>query len=52
MQTPYDRNITTQPGEIDDRKYEVIAFVVNAAMNFTGGNDGYIYPRTCIYVNI
>ena len=27
------RNITTQPGEIDDRKSEVIAFVVNAGMN-------------------
>ena len=27
------RNITTQPGEINDRKSEVIAFVVNAGMN-------------------
>ena len=35
------RNITTQPGEIDDRKPEVIAFVVNAGMNITA-NDFYI----------
>ena len=28
-------NITTQPEEIDDRKFEVIAFVVNAGMNVT-----------------
>ena len=32
------RNITTQPGEIDDRKSEVIAFVVNAVMNITANN--------------
>ena len=31
-------NITTQPGEIDDRKSEVIAFVVNAGMNITANN--------------
>ena len=31
-------NITTQPGEIDDRKSEVIAFVVNACMNITANN--------------
>ena len=29
------RIITTQPGEIDDRKSEVIVFVVNAGMNIT-----------------
>ena len=29
------RNITTQLGEIDDRKSEVIVFVVNAGMNIT-----------------
>ena len=29
------RNITTQPGEINDRKSEVIAFVLNAGMNIT-----------------
>ena len=34
-------NITTQPGEIDDRKSEVIAFVVNASMKITA-NDFYI----------
>ena len=32
------RNITTQPGEIDDRKSEVIAFVVNAGMNINANN--------------
>ena len=32
------RNITTQPGEIDDRKSKVIAFVVNAGMNITVNN--------------
>ena len=31
-------NITTQPGEIDVRKSEVIAFVVNAIMNITANN--------------
>ena len=36
------RNITTQPGEIDDRKSEVIAFVVNSGMNITA-NNFYIY---------
>ena len=29
------RNITTQPGKIDDRKSEVIAIAVNAGMNIT-----------------
>ena len=32
------RNITTQPGEIDNRKSEVIAFDVNAGMNITANN--------------
>ena len=32
------RNITTQPGNIDDRKSEVIASVVNAGMNITANN--------------
>ena len=32
------RNITTQPGEIDDRKSEVIAFVVNSGLNVTANN--------------
>ena len=32
------RNITTQPGENDDRKSDVIAFVVNAGMNITANN--------------
>ena len=32
------RNITNQPGEIDDWKSEVIAFVVNAGMNITANN--------------
>ena len=31
-------NISTQPGEIDDRKSEDIAFVVNAGMNITANN--------------
>ena len=31
-------NITTQPGEIDDMKSEVDAFVVNAGMNITANN--------------
>ena len=31
-------NITIHPGEIDDREFEVIAFVVNAAMNVTADN--------------
>ena len=29
------RKVTTQPGQIDGRKFEVIAFIVNAAMNST-----------------
>ena len=29
------KNITTQPGETDDRKSEVIAFVINAGMKIT-----------------
>ena len=32
------RNITTQPGDIDDRKSEVIAFVVNTGINITANN--------------
>ena len=32
------RSITSQPGEIDNRKSEVIAFVVNAGMNITANN--------------
>ena len=32
------RNITTQPGEIDNRKSEVIAFDVNAGMNIPANN--------------
>ena len=32
------RSITTQPGEIDDKKSEVIAFVVNAGMNIIANN--------------
>ena len=32
------RNITTQPGGIDDMKSKVIAFVVNAGMNITANN--------------
>ena len=32
------RKITTQPGEIDDRKPEVIAFVVNACINASANN--------------
>ena len=32
------RNITNQTREIDDRKSEVIAFVVNAGMNITANN--------------
>ena len=32
------RTITTQPGEIDDRKSEVIVFVVNAGMNIIANN--------------
>ena len=32
------RKITTQPGEIDDRKSEVIALFVNAGMNITANN--------------
>ena len=31
-------NLTTQPWEINDRKSEVIAFVVNAGMNVTTNN--------------
>ena len=31
-------NITTPPGEIDDGKSEVIAFVVNTGMNITVNN--------------
>ena len=32
------RNIATQPGDIDDRKSEVLAFVVNAGMNIIANN--------------
>ena len=32
------RNVTTQPWEINDRKTEFIAFVVNAGMNVTTNN--------------
>ena len=32
------RNINTQPGEIDHRKSEEIAFIVNAGMNITANN--------------
>ena len=32
------RNITTQPGEMNYRKPEVIAFVVNACVNITTNN--------------
>ena len=31
-------NVTTQPWEINNRKSEVIAFVVNAGMNVTANN--------------
>ena len=31
-------DLTTQPGEIDDRKSEVTTFVVNAGMNVTSNN--------------
>ena len=31
-------NVTTQPWEIHERKSEIIAFVVNAGMNFTANN--------------
>ena len=36
------RDVTTQPWEINYRKTEVIAFVVNAGMNVTT-NNFYIY---------
>ena len=32
------RNVTTQPWKINNRKSEVIAFVVNAGMNVTANN--------------
>ena len=32
------RNITTQPGEFDDRRSEVIAVVFNAGMNIIADN--------------
>ena len=32
------RTITTQPGEINYRKYKVIVFVVNAIVNKTAYN--------------
>ena len=32
------RDVTTQPLEIDERKTEVIAFVVNAGMNVNANN--------------
>ena len=31
-------NVTTQPWEINNRKSEVVAFVVNAGMNVTANN--------------
>ena len=46
------RNITSQPGEIDDRECEVIAFVVNTGMNITANNfytlnkgKKFLYPK-------
>ena len=36
------RNIAIQPGEIDDRKSEIIVFVVNAGMNITAN---YFYTQ-------
>ena len=36
------RDITAQAGEIDDRKSEVIALVVNASMNITVDNFLYL----------
>ena len=36
------RNITTQPGETDDRKSEAIAFVANAIINITANNFLYL----------
>ena len=40
-------NVTTQPWEINNRKSEVIAFVVNAGMNVTANNFNinYLNPR-------
>ena len=34
-------NVTTQPGEIDDKKSEVITFVINAGLNIT--NNTFLY---------
>ena len=38
-------NVTTQPWEINNRKSEVIAFVVNAGMNVTANNFNIYNPR-------
>ena len=38
-------NVTTQPWEINNRKSEVIAFVVNAGMNVTANNFNILNPR-------
>ena len=36
-------NVTTQPWEINNRKSEVIAFVVNGGMNVTANNFCLLY---------
>ena len=38
-------NVTTQQWEINNRKSEIIAFVVNAGMNVTANNFLYLNPR-------
>ena len=37
------RNITIQPGKVDDRKSEVIAFVINTRINVTANKLSFIF---------
>ena len=41
-------NVITQPWEINIRKSEVIAFVVNASMNVTANNLMYVSGTSCL----
>ena len=42
-------NITTKPGEIDNRKSKVIAFVVNAGMNIVANNFDILCRKYLLY---
>ena len=43
-------NVATQPWEINNRKSEVIAFVVNAGMNVTANNFNILFQERSFFV--